>query len=205
MSWAGAVSAVFVLDSKGKQLIGRDFRGDTPAGCVERFVNIVTGETGPAVAAAGCVPSHAPCLAPTAGSDVDTEADIKPVIHDEGITYSYVTYNSLYLLAVSRTNVNAVAVLYFLHRLVDVFKFYFEARPHSPDNGRQRPGDGARLGPRVGANTGCLPPTAVQELDEESLRDNFVIGAWRTPLQSTRAVTDGCPRVPRQCMSSLTR
>ena len=75
MSWAGAVSAVFVLDSKGKQLIGRDFRGDTPAGCVERFVNIVTGETGPAVAAAGCVPSHAPCLAPPAGSDVDTEAE----------------------------------------------------------------------------------------------------------------------------------
>ena len=30
---------------------------------------------------------------------MDTEADIKPVIHDEGITYSYVTYNSLYLLA----------------------------------------------------------------------------------------------------------
>lgn len=37
-------------------------------------------------------------------------------------------HNSLYLLAVSRTNVNAVSVLYFLHRLVDVFKFYFEAR-----------------------------------------------------------------------------
>jgi hypothetical protein len=61
-------------------------------------------------------------------SDVDTDAEIKPVIHDEGITYSYVMHNSLYLLAVSRTNVNAVSVLYFLHRLVDVFKFYFEAR-----------------------------------------------------------------------------
>ncbi len=60
--------------------------------------------------------------------DVETEADIKPVIHEEGITYSYVTHNSLYLLAVSRANANAVSTLYFLHRLVDVFKYYFEAR-----------------------------------------------------------------------------
>jgi hypothetical protein len=58
-SWAGAVSAVFVLDSKGKQLIGRDFRGDIPAGCVERFVNIVTGATGRGVLLLG-VFSHTP-------------------------------------------------------------------------------------------------------------------------------------------------
>jgi hypothetical protein len=121
---------------------------------------------------------------------VDTEADIKPVIHDEGITYSYVTYNSLYLLAVSRTNVNAVAVLYFLHRLVDVFKFYFEARTHV-DAGRPQPGGG--FGPSRGALTRCLSLPCAQELDEESLRDNFVIGAWRAPLWSPRVVTDGRP------------
>lgn len=40
---AGAISAIYILDSKGKQLIARDFRGDTPAGCVERFVGLVTG------------------------------------------------------------------------------------------------------------------------------------------------------------------
>jgi AP-1 complex subunit mu len=40
---AGAISAIYILDSKGKQLISRDFRGDTPAGCVERFVGLVTG------------------------------------------------------------------------------------------------------------------------------------------------------------------
>lgn len=90
------------------------------------------------------------------GSDVDTEADIKPVIHDEGITYSYVTYNSLYLLAVSRTNVNAVAVLYFLHRLVDVFKFYFEARTRRRKAWRRQPGSGG-LGLREGAHTMCVP------------------------------------------------
>ena len=59
---------------------------------------------------------------------MDTEAEIKPIIHEEGITYAYTSHNNLYLLAVSRTNVNAMATLYFLHRLVDVFKFYCEAR-----------------------------------------------------------------------------
>ena len=43
------------------------------------------------------------------------------------------------MLAVTRTNANVASVVQFLHRLVDVFKHYF------------------------------------QELEEESLRDNFVI------------------------------
>ena len=50
-----------------------------------------------------------------------------------------VQISNLYVLAVTRTNVNAMSVVCFLHRLVGVFKHYF------------------------------------QELEEESLRDNFVI------------------------------
>lgn len=53
---------------------------------------------------------------------------MKPVLYSEGISYAYVTHNNLYLLAVSRTNSNAMAALYFLHRLVGVFKHYVEAR-----------------------------------------------------------------------------
>lgn len=48
-------------------------------------------------------------------------------------------YSNLYLLAMCRANVNAAAVLAFLHSVLDVFKHYFS------------------------------------ELEEESLRDNFVI------------------------------
>ena len=64
---------------------------------------------------------------------------LTPVIYDEGVSYLYVQYSNLYLLAVARTDVNATAVLTFLHRLLDVLKHYFT------------------------------------ELEEESLRDNFVI------------------------------
>ncbi len=55
---AGAVSAIYVLDSKGKQLIARDFRGDVPASCVERFVNIVTGARTGGHARRACMQPH---------------------------------------------------------------------------------------------------------------------------------------------------
>ncbi len=37
--------------------------------------------------------------------------------------------SNLYLLAVTRTNVNACSTLVFLHRMVDVFKHYFQVGP----------------------------------------------------------------------------
>jgi len=54
-------------------------------------------------------------------------------------TYVYIQHNNLYMLALARNNANAVALLTFLHRLIDIFKHYFK------------------------------------ELEEESIRDNFVI------------------------------
>ena len=58
---------------------------------------------------------------------------------DAGVTYVYIQHNNLYLLALTRNNANAVALLFFMHSLVDIFKHYFT------------------------------------ELEEESIRDNFVI------------------------------
>lgn len=57
----------------------------------------------------------------------------------QGISYLYVQYSNLYLVAVARDNVNAASILLFLHKLKEVFTHYFN------------------------------------ELEEESLRDNFVI------------------------------
>ena len=58
---------------------------------------------------------------------------------DDGVSYCYITHSNLVLMAVSRTNANAAAVLLFLHKLRDILTAYFG------------------------------------ELEEESLRDNFVI------------------------------
>ena len=136
--------------------------------------------TSPASLRAPCVRSPASrarraCVPRACGwrADVETEAEIKPIINEEGITYAYISHNNLYLLAVTRTNVNAVSTLYFLHRLVDVFKFYFEARRAAHRGGVP----GVTTSAARASDSVSRPRSRAQELDEESLRDNFVIGA----------------------------
>lgn len=65
--------------------------------------------------------------------------DLKPVFTIDGITYAFIAYRNVYLLAVTRRNCNVATSLYFLHCLRKVLCSY--------------------LG----------------ELEEESIRDNFVI------------------------------
>eukprot|EP00210_Caulerpa_lentillifera_P005228 g4995.t1 len=108
-----AVSGLYFLDTKGRILLSRDYRGDISASQAERFIAKI--------------------------NDLEESGHLTPVIYDEGITYVWVQHANLYLLAMTRTNLNAASIVLFLHRLVDVFKEYFE------------------------------------ELEEESLRDNFVI------------------------------
>ncbi|KAJ0506969.1 putative clathrin adaptor, mu subunit, Longin-like domain superfamily, AP complex, mu/sigma subunit [Helianthus annuus] len=114
MSMAGAASALFLLDIKGRVLVWRDYRGDVSALQAERFFT----------------------------KHIEKEGDAGnqgPVVYDKGVTYMFIQHNNLYLMTASRQNCNAASLLLFLHRLVDVFKHYFE------------------------------------ELEEESLRDNFVV------------------------------
>ncbi|KAA8542267.1 hypothetical protein F0562_023597 [Nyssa sinensis] len=111
---AGAVSVLFILDIKGRCLIGRDYRGDVTAAQAERFFSKLLEKEG----------------------DVESQG---PVGYDNGVTYMFIQHNNVYLMTASRQNCNAASLLLFLHRLVDVFKYYFE------------------------------------ELEEESLRDNFVV------------------------------
>eukprot|EP00270_Netrium_digitus_P006520 TRINITY_DN1905_c0_g1_i1.p1 TRINITY_DN1905_c0_g1~~TRINITY_DN1905_c0_g1_i1.p1 ORF type:complete len:429 (-),score=99.82 TRINITY_DN1905_c0_g1_i1:329-1615(-) len=111
---AGAASAIYLLDMKGRVLIWRDYRGDVPASLAERFfARLMEGESDP--------------------------ASRDPVIFDDGVTYIFIQHNNVYLMIASKQNSNAASLLLFLHRVVDVFKHYFE------------------------------------ELEEESLRDNFVV------------------------------
>jgi AP-1 complex subunit mu len=108
-----ACSAILVLDLKGRVLLARDYRGDIPLKQADRFIQKV--------------------------QELEDANRLTPVIHDDDVSYLYVQYSNLYLLAMCRANVNAAAVLAFLHSVLDVFKHYFS------------------------------------ELEEESLRDNFVI------------------------------
>eukprot|EP00798_Chlamydomonas_sp_ICE-L_P016046 gene16046-22181_t len=107
------VSAIFFLDLKGKVIVSRDYRGDVSTKYADKFMAKI--------------------------NELEEVSKVTPVIHDEGVNYIHLQVSNLYVLAVTRSNSNSMAIITFLHRMVDVFKHYF------------------------------------QELEEESLRDNFVI------------------------------
>uniref|UniRef100_A0A2K1ZJN4 MHD domain-containing protein n=1 Tax=Populus trichocarpa TaxID=3694 RepID=A0A2K1ZJN4_POPTR len=111
---AGAASALFLLDIKGRVLVWRDYRGDVSAVQAERFFTKFIEKEG------------------------DPQSQ-DPVVYDNGVSYMFIQHSNVYLMAASRQNCNAASLISFLHRVVDVFKHYFE------------------------------------ELEEESLRDNFVV------------------------------
>lgn len=69
----------------------------------------------------------------------DEEASLTPIITDDGVTFIYIKHTNLYVMAMTKTNANAMVTLNFLHRMVEVLEEYFS------------------------------------ELNEESIRDNFVI------------------------------
>ncbi|KAH7528420.1 hypothetical protein FEM48_Zijuj05G0070300 [Ziziphus jujuba var. spinosa] len=98
---AGAASALFLLDIKGRVLIWRDYRGDVPASQAERFFTKL----------------------------IEKEGDPQyqdPVVYENGVTYMFIQHSNVYLMVASRQNCNAASLLLFLHRAVDVFKHYFE-------------------------------------------------------------------------------
>ncbi|KAM1295404.1 hypothetical protein ACFX2H_015216 [Malus domestica] len=99
---AGAASALFLLDIKGRVLIWRDYRGDVSAVQAERFFTKFIEKEG------------------------DPQSQ-DPVVYDNGVSYMFVQHNNIYLMIASRQNCNAASLLLFLHRVIDVFKHYFEA------------------------------------------------------------------------------
>eukprot|EP00213_Chloropicon_mariensis_P004893 CAMPEP_0197483090 /NCGR_PEP_ID=MMETSP1309-20131121/56696_1 /TAXON_ID=464262 /ORGANISM="Genus nov. species nov., Strain RCC998" /LENGTH=426 /DNA_ID=CAMNT_0043025679 /DNA_START=435 /DNA_END=1715 /DNA_ORIENTATION=+ len=95
-----ATSAIFILDMKGKVIIYRDYRGDVPISYADRFIEKV--------------------------AELEDAGKASPIIQDEGVTYLYLQHSNVYLLAVTKSNVNAASTVYFLHKLIDVFTKYFE-------------------------------------------------------------------------------
>merc|ERR1719412_1687268 len=56
--------------------------------------------------------------------DADDSA-IKPVFCEDGISFAWIQYNNLYLLAVTQRNSNATLIVAFLYRLAEVLRDYF--------------------------------------------------------------------------------
>ncbi|XP_049850274.1 AP-1 complex subunit mu-like [Schistocerca gregaria] len=93
------ISTLYLLDSKGKAIISRDYRGDTSPECLENFVSYI--------------------------SDAQ-EADLKPIFEKDGVSYIFIKHNDIFVLAVvTRPSSDATVILSFLYKLIEVLREYF--------------------------------------------------------------------------------
>lgn len=58
-------------------------------------------------------------------NELEETGGAAPILLDGNLSYVYVQYSNLYVLAVTKANVNAAATLVFLHKLIEIFKHYF--------------------------------------------------------------------------------
>ena len=93
-----STSAVFILDSKGKVIISRNYRGDIPMSIANKFAVHIQDED---------------------------ESTLLPIYNEEGITFINVKHNNLYFLSVTDRNINGAVAILFLYRLIEVLRSYF--------------------------------------------------------------------------------
>merc|ERR1719460_2389262 len=87
------------MDLKGKVIISRNYRGEVPMNITQTFQQQVI--------------------------DQEDEA-VKPVFVIDGISFVWIQYNNLYLMAVTQRNSNAMLIVTFLYRLAEVLRDYFK-------------------------------------------------------------------------------
>jgi AP-1 complex subunit mu len=95
-----SLSAIFILDMKGKPLMSRNYKGDINMSCIDKFMNMVL--------------------------DREDEGNISPILKLDDITYMYIRHSNLYLVAIAKGNPSPSLIFAFLHKLVRVFQEYFK-------------------------------------------------------------------------------
>eukprot|EP00689_Sawyeria_marylandensis_P002790 EC824540.1.p1 GENE.EC824540.1~~EC824540.1.p1 ORF type:complete len:147 (-),score=50.28 EC824540.1:160-600(-) len=95
-----APSAIYFLDLKGKVLIYRNYRGDVPNSCIEKFVKKIVKN--------------------------EDEAASRPIFEESGYNFFFVKHKDLFIVMVSKTNSNAMMIISYLHSIIKVFQFYFK-------------------------------------------------------------------------------
>lgn len=127
-----AISAVCILDLRGRLLLARDYRGDVPlAPAAEAFARALAGQgsggSDPSSSSGPSVTSSGMALPVGAAVDAGESGSLPPVLHRDGVSYASVRHADVLLLAVARANANAASALLFLHRLAAVFEHFFGA------------------------------------------------------------------------------
>lgn len=93
------MSALFILDSKGKSLISRNYRGDIEMNVIERFMQLLLEQ--------------------------EDDQNLTPIVQHGDIAFIYIKHTNVYLVAISKINTNAALVISYLYKIVRVFTEYF--------------------------------------------------------------------------------
>uniref|UniRef100_A0A1I8HK40 MHD domain-containing protein n=1 Tax=Macrostomum lignano TaxID=282301 RepID=A0A1I8HK40_9PLAT len=85
-----SASAVYILDSKGKVLISRNYRGDICMSVIEKFMPLLM--------------------------DREEEGSVQPVLPCEDVFFMYIKHSNVYIVATTKKNANAGLVFSFLYK-----------------------------------------------------------------------------------------
>eukprot|EP00096_Caligus_rogercresseyi_P011988 TRINITY_DN4893_c0_g1_i1.p1 TRINITY_DN4893_c0_g1~~TRINITY_DN4893_c0_g1_i1.p1 ORF type:complete len:437 (+),score=147.48 TRINITY_DN4893_c0_g1_i1:41-1312(+) len=95
------LSAIYILDMKGKVLINRNYRGDIENNVIEKFI----GQT----------------------TIAEEEGSTAPLLStSDGVTFAYIKRNNLYLVATTTKNSNIAMIFVLLHKICSVMEDYFK-------------------------------------------------------------------------------
>ncbi|XP_033738524.1 AP-1 complex subunit mu-1 [Pecten maximus] len=95
-----SASAVYLLDVKGKVLVCRNYRGDIDMSVIDKFMPLVL--------------------------EIEDDGNVSPIVQHGDVTFVYIKYSNLYLVATTKKNANIALVFSFLHKLVQIFLEYFK-------------------------------------------------------------------------------
>ncbi|XP_023245308.1 AP-1 complex subunit mu-1-like [Copidosoma floridanum] len=95
-----SISAIFILDMKGKVLISKNYRGDIEAGVIEKFMPLFM--------------------------EREEEGNLTPIIQTTECTYAYKKHQNLYIVSITKKNANISLVFAFFVKLVEVMQEYFK-------------------------------------------------------------------------------
>lgn len=93
-------SAIYILDYKGKVLICRNYRGDIPMNAIDSFPKLLMEQ--------------------------EEEGSMSPIIQHGDVTFIFITFSNLYVVATTNKNTNVMMLTSFMHKLCEIFCHYFK-------------------------------------------------------------------------------
>uniref|UniRef100_A0A4W2DNP2 AP-1 complex subunit mu-2 n=1 Tax=Bos indicus x Bos taurus TaxID=30522 RepID=A0A4W2DNP2_BOBOX len=145
-----SASAVFILDVKGKPLISRNYKGDVAMSEIDHFMPLLMQR--------------------------EEEGALTPLLSHGRVHFLWIKYSNLYLVATTLKNANASLVYSFLYKIVEAEEGHTAVYKASTVLACAQELKGMKdIQGDIVLTSDWVFSEYFKELEEESIRDNFVI------------------------------